>query len=141
VARQVQIAIDCAAPDSLAEFWADVLGYWVDDAPSGYASWSDFSRAIGPPGEAWSRLIDPDGAGPPLLFHRVPEVKVVKNRVHLDIRVSDIEATPMQTRRSLVDAEADRLVGAGATHVRTDEDETDYYAVMQDPEGNEFCVG
>jgi hypothetical protein len=43
-------------------------------------------------------------------------------------------------RRSLVDAETDRLVTLGATHLRTDEDEIDYYAVMQDPEGNEFCI-
>jgi predicted enzyme related to lactoylglutathione lyase len=40
-----------------------------------------------------------------------------------------------------VDAEARRLVDLGGTHLRTDADEEDYYAVMQDPEGNEFCVG
>jgi hypothetical protein len=141
MARPVQIAIDCADPDLLAVFWTDVLRYRVDDPPPGYGSWPDFSRAVGSPGEAWSRVVDPDGVGPPLLFHRVPEAKVVKNRVHLDIRLSDIGVTPMDVRRSLVDGERTRLVGAGATHVRTDADETDYYADMQDPEGNEFCIG
>jgi hypothetical protein len=43
-------------------------------------------------------------------------------------------------RRALVDAEAMRLLDTGATHVRTVEDEMDYFAVMQDPEGNEFCI-
>jgi glyoxalase superfamily protein len=45
------------------------------------------------------------------------------------------------TARPFVDAEVRRLVVLGATHTRTDDDESDYYAVMQDPEGNEFCIG
>ena len=68
---------------------------------------------------------------PSVLFHRVPEPKLTKNRVHLDIRIAP--GVPNNSTRA--------LVALGATHVRTDEDESDYYAVMQDPEGNEFCVG
>jgi hypothetical protein len=82
--------------------------------------------------------VDPDSVQPSLFFHRVPERKTVKNRVHLDIRLAP--GAPEETARPLVDAEARRLVGFGATHLRTDDDD-DYYAVMQDPEGNEFCVG
>jgi hypothetical protein len=74
-----------------------------------------------------------------VLFHRVPEAKVTKNRVHLDIRVAP--GADKATARPFVDAEVRRLVALGATHTRTDDDESDYYAVMQDPEGNEFCIG
>jgi catechol 2,3-dioxygenase-like lactoylglutathione lyase family enzyme len=140
MARPLQVAIDCADPARLARFWADVLGYRPEDPPRGYPSWAAFSAAMGAPGEEWNAVVDPDGVGPRVLFHRVPEGKVVKNRVHLDVRVSGAAGTPIEVRRRLVDTEVDRLVRKGATHVRTDEDETDYYAVMQDPEGNEFCV-
>jgi hypothetical protein len=88
------------------------------------------------------RLIDPDGAGPPFWFQQVPEGKVVKNRLHLDIFVSGGREVPMATRKARVDAEVDRLIGLGATKYRVlDEDGIDHYAVvMQDPEGNEFCL-
>ncbi len=75
------------------------------------------------------------------MFHRVPEGKVAKNRVHLDGRVVDTEVMPKEMRKPLVDAEVGRLVGAGAAHLRTEDDEIDYFTVMQDPEGNEFCIG
>ena len=68
---------------------------------------------------------DPEGSRPPLLFLIVPEGKTVKNRVHLDIR-------PPATKRE----EAERLAAVGATIVRED----DGWIVLQDPEGNEFCV-
>lgn len=120
--RDVQVAVDCADPARLAAFWIEVLGYRPQ-------------RTDGP---EWVAIVDPDGVRPRLLFHRVPEGKVVKNRVHLDIRVSG--AGDMATRRPRVDAEAARLVALGATHLRTDDDGVDYFAVLQDPEGNEFCV-
>ena len=138
--REVQIAIDCANPEALAAFWSEVLDYRVADPPAGFSTWLEFSSAVAAePEEQWSRVVDPDGHGPALLFHRVPEGKVVKNRVHLDIRLAP--GLPIDERRRLVEVEAARLTRLGGTHVRTDEDETDYYAVMQDPEGNEFCVG
>jgi hypothetical protein len=72
----------------------------------------------------------------------VPEPKVVKNRVHLDLGVSGGRQVPLPTRRRRVDAEAERLVGAGATRLRVlSEEAVDHYAVvMADPEGNEFCL-
>jgi len=138
--RHVQIAVDCADPQRLAAFWCEVLGYRIADPPLGYPSWAEFSAAVAAePGEAWCRLVDPDDSGPPVLFHRVPEGKSSKNRLHLDVVLAP--GQPPEACRPLVDAEAARLVALGATYVRTDDDETDYYAVMQDPEGNEFCVG
>jgi Glyoxalase-like domain len=140
MAVQVQISIDCADPEGLARFWADVLGYQLEEPPSGYDSWSDFSRAVAEPGQEWHAVVDSDGVGPRVLFHRVPEAKVVKNRLHLDVRAAGARGTPKEQRRPLVDAEANRLLSVGATLVRTADEDDDYFAVMQDPEGNEFCV-
>jgi hypothetical protein len=138
--RFVQIAVDCSDPERLAAFWVDVLRYEHRGPPSGHETWSDFSRAAGvEPGEAWAMIIDPEGRGPSVLFHTVPEPKTGKNRVHLDIVLAP--GAPTDRTRPLVDAEAARLVAIGAAHLRTDDDGQDYYAVMQDPEGNEFCVG
>jgi len=132
--------VDCVDPDSLAAFWCDVLGYVVLDPPAGHASWAAYSAAVAAePGEGWSVIVDPDDHGPSVLFHRVPEPKTVKNRLHLDIVLAP--GAPTDETRPLVDAEVRRLVQRGATYVRTDDDGQDYYAVMQDPEGNEFCVG
>ncbi len=138
--RQLQITVDCADPVRLAQFWADVLGYDGEEPPAGHQSWAEYSAATGGSAEAWSAVVDPAGIGPRLLFQRVPEGKVVKNRLHLDVRVGGARGTPKEQRRPLVDAEASRLTGAGAVHLRTIEDESDYFAVLQDPEGNEFCL-
>ena len=140
MARRLQVAVDCADPDRLARFWVAVLGYQVGAPPAGYANWEDFSRSAGGVGECWSAVVDPAGGGPRVLFHRVPEPKAAKNRVHLDVRVSGAGDVPAQTRRRQVDAEVARLQTLGATHLRTEEDEHDYFAVMTDPEGNEFCI-
>jgi catechol 2,3-dioxygenase-like lactoylglutathione lyase family enzyme len=140
VVRRLQVAIDCADPERLVTFWATVLGYVIDAPPAGYASWQDFSRSAGGVGESWSAVVDPARAGPRVLFHRVPEPKDGKNRVHLDVRVSAPGEVSAETRRRQVDAEVARLQTFGGIHLRTEEDEHDYFAVMTDPEGNEFCI-
>jgi catechol 2,3-dioxygenase-like lactoylglutathione lyase family enzyme len=140
VVRRLQVAIDCADPERLARFWAAVLGYAVAAPPTGFASWQDFSGSAGSEDESWSAVADPAGIAPRVLFHRVPEPKVVKNRVHLDVRVSAAGEVPADTRRRQVDSEVARLQDLGGTHLRTEEDEHDYFAVMTDPEGNEFCI-
>ena len=113
MARRLQVAIDCADPDRLARFWASVLGYVVAAPPGGYASWQEFSRSAGGVSESWSAVVDPAGAGSRVLFHRVPEPKTGKNRVHLDVRVSAAGEVPAQTRRRQVDAEVARLQALG----------------------------
>jgi Glyoxalase-like domain len=138
--RRLQVAVDCADPDRLADFWAGVLSYVLDTPPAGYASWHDFSAAVGVGDESWSAVVDPAGNGPRILFHRVPEPKAGKNRLHLDVRVSAAGDVPPETRRRQVDAEVARLRTAGGIHLRTEQDEYDYFAVMTDPEGNEFCI-
>jgi hypothetical protein len=67
---------------------------------------------------------------------------VVKNRLHLDLGVGGGRQVPLETRRERVDAEAERLLAAGATRLRIlSEEAVDHYAVvMADPEGNELCL-
>jgi hypothetical protein len=133
---RVQITFDCADPAALATFWAQVLGYPPPDLPG----LRDHLLSIGTAEEDldnWCRIADPSGGRPPLFFQRVPEDKAVKNRVHLDVAVPSGE--PAQHRR-LVDAEVHRLLGLGARKLRSVTDEAGYFVVMQDPEGNEFCL-
>ena len=87
------------------------------------------------------RISDPEGRGPSIWFHAVPEAKVVKNRLHLDIHASGGWTDPIETRRKLVDAEAGRAgLGAVITGALSEEG-LDHYAVgMKDPEGNEFDI-
>jgi hypothetical protein len=144
--KSFQLVIDCADPDRLAHFWMDALGYVVEPPPPGFADWDAYWRAVGLPDEdldlGVDRIVDPAGAGPRIWFQKVPEAKVVKNRVHIDIRASGGRSEPIEARRARVDAEAARLVAAGARVVVVhDEAGFDHYGItLQDPEGNEFCL-
>ncbi len=143
MALRFQVTIDCADPDRLARFWATALGYKLQDPPPGFATWPDFLRSIGVPEEAWtsrSAIVDPDGVGARVFFQRVPEPKTAKNRVHLDVNVGGGRSTPIEERRRRVDAEVERLLGMGATKLRAAEEHGEYWVVMRDPEGNEFCL-
>ncbi|MGA4984493.1 VOC family protein [Streptomyces sp. GESEQ-13] len=136
--RQVQVTFDCAEPERVARFWCEVLGYTVVP-PEGYDSWDDFNRVQFPDGDgAWCSASDPTGAGPRLFFQRVPEGKVVKNRVHLDVRVGT--GLTGEERLAALEAECARLIPLGATRQRLLYDGTDSCIVMQDVEGNEFCL-
>jgi hypothetical protein len=140
-----QLVIDCADPDRLARFWAAALGYELAPVPAGFATWKDYYRSHGVPEEDLAdgadRISDPEGRGPSIWFHALPEAKVVKNRLHVDIRAGDW-AAPIDARRKSVDAEASRLAALGATITGAlSEDSPDFYAVgMLDPEGNEFDI-
>jgi len=140
----VQIVIDCADPAALARFWATALGYQLQDPPEGYASWSEWLSATGIPEDRWNdanAIVDPERRAPRIYFQRVPEPKTAKNRVHLDLNVSGGPGVSLDERQRRVDIEAARLASAGATLVTADVSEHgEYWAVMRDPEGNEFCV-
>jgi len=141
-----QLVIDCADPEPLARFWVAALGYEFEPPPDGYDNWDDYWRAVGVSedelGLGLDCIVDPAGRGPRIWFQVVPEKKTLKNRLHLDITVSGGRANPIETRRRLVDAEAQRLEALGATLVRVlYEDGLDHYGVaMRDPEGNEFDI-
>ena len=111
------VIVDCRDPGRQAGFWAHALAYKVSQRnPDEFL------------------VCDPAGAGGSLYFMKVPEPKVGKNRLHLDL------VTP-----GSMEAEVARLVAAGAqvVEVRRDPasyDNPDTWTVMRDPEGNEFCV-
>ena len=139
--KQFQVTFDCAEPERVARFWCEVLGYVVPPPPEGFASWDEVDRAQ-PPEDQGSRFacVDPTGVGPRRFFQRVPQGKVVKNRVHLDVRVG----TGMvgEERLAALEAECARLIPLGATRFQLllADDENESCLVMQDVEGNEFCL-
>jgi hypothetical protein len=152
MSRQIQVTFDAHDPAALSTFWRDVLGY-VHPGPPGVevpegadplALWDGFLEKIGVPADqrnSRSAIEDPDGDGPRLFFQQVPEDKVAKNRVHLDVRAAP--GLQGDDRMAALEAECERLVKLGATRVYRDEPAPPLSAgfiVMADPEGNEFCL-
>jgi predicted enzyme related to lactoylglutathione lyase len=106
------LAVDCADAAALARFWAEVLHRPIEEGAS--AAYAAIAAT------------DPAGTGPRLTFHQVPEGKVVKNRLHLDLSTS------------AVDDESARLVALGAVPLRHLEQNGARWTTFADPEGNEF---
>ena len=112
---RIEINIDCADPRALAGFWAGVVG----------------ASSVQGRGEPYCTLAGAPDGFPELVFQRVPEPKVAKNRVHLDLYVDDPAA------------EVARVEGLGATRVGEPVPggaACAWWQVMADPEGNEFCI-
>ena len=123
--KQVQITFDCAEPVRVGRFWCEVLGY------------------VGPDGhddDSWFAASDPSGVGPRLFFQLVPEGKIVKNRVHLDVRVGT--GLVGEERLAALEAECARLLPLGAVRgqLLLADDDNESCLNMQDVEGNEFCL-
>ncbi|NAZ74745.1 VOC family protein [Kineococcus sp. T13] len=139
--KQVQVTFDCTDPRTVAAFWKAALGYVDPPVPPGHDSWHalDASLPAEQQGAAWA-CEDPDGAGPRLFFQRVPEGKTVKNRLHLDVRVAT--GLTGDERVAALEAEAARLVPLGARrlHLLPADEQNEACLVMQDVEGNEFCL-
>jgi hypothetical protein len=112
--------------------------------PEGFATTNEWLASLGVPEEEWddgAYLTDPAGVGPTLSFLKVPEGKVVKNRLHVDVKAGDGRQTPWEVRWPRVLDMVERLEAAGATVDRVDEENgRGDHVVMMDPEGNEFCV-
>jgi predicted enzyme related to lactoylglutathione lyase len=115
--RLVHLVLDASDPPKLARFWAAALGWEMEEeggevgvCPAGY----DY----------------PDPVALPVMFGPVPESKAGKNRVHLDLATESAEhqSALVARLRSLGAQPAD--VGQGDVA----------WAVLADPEGNEFCV-
>ena len=143
MATTFQVTFDSADPGAHAAFWAQALHYIEQPPPSGFDSWEAALDSWGvPPDQRNDRaaLVDPDGAGPRLFFQKVPEPKTAKNRVHLDLRAA--AGAPAGGREAALEAECARLVALGASRMgRLEADGiNDVCIVMQDPEGNEFCL-
>ena len=137
----LQIVFDANDVPRLVAFWEQALGYQVQPPPPEFETWEDFAKEKGIPEEqwdGWGALIDPDGKRPRIFFQRVPEGKTAKNRVHLDVNVG--EGLDGEDRTMRVKQEADRLEELGATRQREAFERGEFWIVMQDPEGNEFCL-
>jgi Glyoxalase-like domain len=140
MAYDLQIAVDCARPHELADWWAEALGWQVepqDEAfirrmvDEGHASEDQTTRHKG--ALVWAvgaAIRSPEPDRPRILFQAVPEPKTVKNRLHLDVRVG-AEAQ---------EAEVARLSGMGARELWRGAQGPSAWVTMADPEGNEFCV-
>ena len=144
MAYDFQVAVDCAQPHELADWWALTLGWTVEEQDE------DFIRKMIAEGYADAdgtathngRLVWKDGAsirhpdGPDggprkrILFQQVPEAKTTKNRWHLDVWVGADQ----------VAAEAERLVARGATFLHQGQQGPHEWVTLADPEGNEFCI-
>lgn len=135
---EFQIAVDCAQPHVLADWWAETLGWQV------VVSDPEFIRKMIAEGyitEADTRthngaLVFADGAaiqhpdGRRIYFQQVPEPKAVKNRWHLDVQVGPEKAA----------AEQERLLARGATYLYDGKQGPHTWVTLADPEGNEFCL-
>jgi catechol 2,3-dioxygenase-like lactoylglutathione lyase family enzyme len=139
VTVRTQVTFDCADPHAQARFWAQVLGLEVEDHSAlvdqlvAAGRLPAEERAVVEGRSAFRDVAaarDPAGTEPRLFFQRVPEGKVAKNRVHLDVHVEP----------DAKDAERDRLTTLGAEHFATHSDRGALTYVMRDPEGNEFCL-
>ncbi|NSC21849.1 VOC family protein [Streptomyces albus subsp. chlorinus] len=159
MSRHLQITFDAHDPRALSVFWAEALGY-VHPGPPGtdlpgsadrapvaeevFAAWDEFLARVGVPAEqrtAKAALEDPEGHGPRLFFQQVPEDKVAKNRVHLDVRAAP--GLEGEERMAALEAACARLVALGASRVSRHEPAPPLSAgflVLADPEGNEFCL-
>jgi hypothetical protein len=139
MAKQIQITYDCRDVHRLCGWWAARLGYVVADTDETVRDLLDAGVITAEDVMTYDgRLVfataaaatDPDGVGPRLYFQAVGEPKSAKNRVHLDISRGD---------QGLDEAIAE-YVAAGAAFIGYGEQPGNRWAVMADPEGNEFCI-
>jgi predicted enzyme related to lactoylglutathione lyase len=114
--RIQNVSFDCLDPARLAAFWAEALNWRITSVETEEVV---LEPLAGSPAE---------GIAPDIIFLLVPEVRVAKNRLHLDLRPSDQIA------------EVQRLIDLGATHVDVGQSSDVTWVVLADPEGNEFCV-
>jgi Glyoxalase-like domain len=142
-----QLTVDANNPALLAGFWARALGYRPVPPAEPETTWHRHYRArLGQEAAFEDRIFDPAGLRPPLWFQQVPEAKAGKNRLHLDLYPTGRDrALPLERRVEIVEAAVAELVALGASverRVRQDDPgDPVYFAVLHDPEGNEFCVG
>ena len=123
------ITFACGDPETLAEFWAEAVGYELQEAPPGLV---EAIEAEDGDRNAAAAAVDPEGRGPRLFFKKMAHSSPEHIPIHLDLDAEDREA------------EVERLAELGATVVETKTETTGPYTetwtVMRDPEGNGFCV-
>jgi Glyoxalase-like domain len=143
MAYTIQVTIDAARPHDLADWWAETLGWRVEEQDvafiqrmidEGHASEADTMQHNG--ALVWREGVairSPEGdahQGVRIYFQVVPEAKTVKNRIHFDVRTGDDD----------VEAVRARLIERGAVVVGGGSQGPHSWVTLTDPEGNEFCV-
>ena len=111
-----EIIVDCADPRRLARFWSDVLSWPIVDDERGFCWLSSTGQPVAPE--------------PLLVFVPVPEPKVAKNRIHIDVNPTGCDQAE----------ELERLLALGARQVDIGQGDDVPWIVLADPEGNEFCL-
>jgi hypothetical protein len=106
------VVIDCFEFDKMLTFWQEALHYVPREPAKG----------------GWVVLRDPEGKNPNVSLNRVPKKRLDRNRLHLDLYTNDRES------------EVKRLLKIGATRHRQTYDPGDDFRVLEDPDGNLFCV-
>ena len=140
MARAIQITFDAARPRELGEFWCEVLGYVEQPPPPGFATWEEALTSWGLPEERWNDAYAIVGDGPRIFIQKVPEPKTAKNRLHIDVH-SNAGGPDQPKAWDVMRAKAAKLVAAGADVVEEfRQPPQGEWIVMEDPEGNEFCV-
>lgn len=153
---QIQVTFDAHDPRRLGLFWREVLDYAVDPPPGTPPgetigdpvetadAWLAFLTRAGVPEALHNSafgIVDPTGRGPRIFFQQVAEDKVAKNRVHLDVRAAP--GLVGEDRMAALEAECDRVVALGAVRRKRFEPDgrmSAGFIVLNDPEGNEFCL-
>ncbi|MBG0560878.1 VOC family protein [Actinoplanes aureus] len=137
-----QIAVDATEPHTLADWWAETLGWRVEPQDEGFIKemiakgFATEAETIRHNGalvwKAGAAIRHPDDlpGAPRVLFQQVPEAKTVKNRMHLDVRVGDEDQGAVR----------DRLIARGATFLWDGRQGPHTWLTMADPENNEFCI-
>ena len=138
-----QVTVDCASPHELADWWAETLGWEVEQQDEDFIrrmvaeGHADESETVVHRGalvwRAGAAVVAPEEVGPGsprLLFQWVPEPKSGKNRVHLDIRTGEEDVASVR----------ERLIQRGATVLHEGRQGPHTWVTMADPEGNEFCI-
>lgn len=113
--EEFHVIVDCTDGPKLAEFWCAALGYELLGTAAQYTA-----------------IVDPKKKHPQIVFQQVAEPKTTKNRVHFDYTV---DGDP--------EVEAERVIGLGASRMTETpiQEHGLKWVTLQDPEGNEFCVG
>jgi hypothetical protein len=145
--KQFQLTMDAADPRALGAFWAEALGYSVEPPPAGFDSWEAALTAWGVPDDKRNdayAIVDDSGSRPRIFFQRVPEPKTAKNRLHIDIESGARDSLNKDGNKkdwTVLRSTAARLVElGGSVQLEFNDPEAGEWIVMQDPEGNEFCV-
>ncbi len=148
MALDFKVVVDCQDPHTLAVFWAQAMGYVVEDnsplierllgadavpeqatvTVGGRRAWATLA-AVRHPDDPYDELSG-GGHGRRILFQQVPEKKSGKNRVHLDLNVGTDQLEP----------EAERLESLGASVLARVQEQGGTWITLADPEGNEFDI-